>query len=45
MAVRCEVVPGVVAQVGFGAFALEGERGRRGSVLAFVMLLSHTCSL
>jgi hypothetical protein len=45
VAVRCEVVPGVVAQVGFGAFALGGERGRRRGVLACVMLLSHSCSL
>ena len=31
--------------MGFGAFALEGERGRRRGVLACVMLLSHSCSL
>jgi transposase len=42
VAVRYEVAPGVEAQVDFGVFAYQDERGRRKSVLAFVMLLSHS---
>jgi transposase len=43
--VRYEVAPGVDAQVDFGAFAYQDERGRRRTVLAFVMLLSHSRAL
>jgi hypothetical protein len=40
--VRFEVAPGAEAQVDFGVFAYHDEGGRRKSVQAFVMLLSHT---
>ncbi len=43
--VRYEVPPGVEAQVDFGVFAYEDERGRRKSVLAFVMILSFSRAL
>jgi transposase len=43
--VRYEVPPGVEAQVDFGVFAFEDERGRRKSVLAFVMVLSFSRAL
>jgi transposase len=43
--VRYEVPPGEEAQVDFGVFAFEDERGRRKSVLAFVMILSFSRAL
>ena len=43
--VRYEVPPGEEAQVDFGVFAYEDERGRRKSVLAFVMVLSFSRAL
>jgi len=43
--VRYEVPPGEEAQVDFGVFAYEDDRGRRKSVLAFVMVLSFSRAL
>jgi transposase len=43
--VRYEVPPGAEAQVDFGVFAFEDERGRRKSVLAFVMIVSFSRAL